>query len=91
MHQPDVAGVTIFWHRPTDDDLEVGFPVFPVADVAAIEADHDTALRDRQPGPISRTAVNEAGPFLRQFGLGIHGYTQSVLAQGLGIGAGCDR
>jgi hypothetical protein len=48
-------------------------------------------LRYRQLHPVSRTAINEAGPFLRQLCFGTLGQTQRVLAQGFGIGAGCDR
>ena len=91
MHQTDVAGVAVFGHRLADDDLEVGLPVFPVADVAAIEADHDTPLRNRQPCPVGRAAIDEAGPLLREFSLGTLGHTQHVLAQRGCVGAGRDR
>ena len=91
MHQTDVAGVTVFRHRLADDDLEIGLPVFPVAHIAAIEANHDATFRDGQLGPIRRAAVDEAGPLLPEFGLGTLGDAQSVLAQRGGVGAGRDR
>ena len=91
MHQTDVAGVTIFGHRLANDDLEIGLAVFPVAHIAAIEADHDATFRDGQPGPVRWTAIDEAGPLLPEFGLGTLGDTQGVLAQRGGVGTGHDR
>jgi hypothetical protein len=91
MHQTAISSVTIFWHRPANDDLEVRLAILPVTDIAAVKADDDAALRYRQLRPVSRTAINEAGPFLRQFCFGTLGHPQRVRAQGFGIGAGCDR
>jgi hypothetical protein len=75
MHQTDILSITIFRHRPADDDLEVGLAILPVADIAAVEANDDAALRDRQLRLVSRTAINEAGPFIRQFCFGTLGHT----------------
>src|SRR5208282_5215020 len=86
-----IAGVTVFGYRLTNDDLEIGLAVFPVAHIAAIEADHDATFRDGQPGPIRRAAIDEAGPLLSEFGLGALGHTQDVLAQRGGVGTRRDR
>jgi hypothetical protein len=59
MHQTDVTGVAIFGDRLANDNLEIGFSIVPVTYIAAIEANHDAAFRDGQPGPIRRTAINE--------------------------------
>ncbi len=91
MYQTDVAGVTIFWQRPADDDLEVGLPVFPVADIAAVKTDDDPSFRDRQLLPFRRAAVDEAGPFLPEFGFRALGHMQDMLAQCGGVRAGRDR
>src|SRR5258708_1220619 len=91
MHQTDVAGVTVFGYRLTDDDLEIGLWIVPVTYIAAVEADHDAAFRDRQPGPVRRTAINETGPLLLQFSFDALGDTQSGFAQRGGVGTGRDR
>jgi hypothetical protein len=91
VHQTDVAGVTVFRHRLADDDLEIGLAVFPVAHIAAIEANHDATFRDGQLGPVCRAAVDEAGPLLPELSLGTLGDTQSVLPQRGSVGTGHDR
>src|SRR4051812_48853058 len=74
MRQTNVAGVSIFGHRLPDNELEVRLPVLPVADIAAIKADHDASFRDGQLGPIRRAAINEAGPLFAKFGFGTLGH-----------------
>jgi hypothetical protein len=91
MHQTDVTGVPVFRYRLTDDDLEIGLSIVPITYIAAIEADHDAAFRDGQPGPIPRTTTDETRPLLPEFSLGALGHTQDMLAQGFGVGAGRDR
>jgi hypothetical protein len=80
MHQTDVAGVTVFGYRLTDDDLEIGLSIVPVTYIAAVETDHDAAFRDRQPGPVRRTAIDKTGPLLFQLSFDALGDTQSVFA-----------
>ena len=48
--------------------MRVSHPVVPVSDVAAVEADHDTALRERQPGLLCLAAVNIARSLVTQLG-----------------------
>ena len=91
MHQPDVTGATVFRYRLTDDDLEIGFSIFPIAHIAAVEADHDAAFRNGQPTPVRWTAINETRPLLLQLGFDSPGDTQGVFAQRGGVGAGRDR
>jgi hypothetical protein len=74
MRQTNVAGVSIFGHRLPDDEFEIGLPVLPVTDIAAIKADHDAPLRDGQLGPIRRAAIDEAGLLFAKFGFGMLGY-----------------
>ena len=52
MHQANVAGPAVVRHGPADDQLEVGLPVVPVPDVAAIQADDNPPFRDRQSGSL---------------------------------------
>ena len=91
MRQTDVAGVPVFGHRLPDDEFKVGLPVLPVADIAAIKADHDASFRDGQLGPVSRAAINKAGPLFAKFDFGTLGHMQDVLAQCGGVGTGRDR
>ena len=91
MYQTDVAGIALFGYRLPDDDLEIGFAIFPVTYITAIETDHDAAFRDGQRGPLRRTSFDEAALLLAQFGFGAFGDTESVLAQRVGVGTGRDR
>src|SRR5690349_22793447 len=59
--------------------------------IAAMEADHDAALRDRQRLPVCRTPIDEGGSLLRELGLAALGDSQDVLAQRRGVHAGADR
>ena len=80
MHQAEVARHAVLRHRAADDELEVAFPVIPVAGVAAVKSRHDAAFQGRQLGPLSLAAVDEAGPLVAQFGFCSFGHPQGMLA-----------
>src|SRR5689334_5779422 len=48
MHEAEVTRWAVLRQGAADDDLEVALSLDPVANIAAIEGDHDTTLRDRQ-------------------------------------------
>ena len=91
VHEAEIAGLAILRHRAADDDLEVAGLLAPVADVAAVQPDHDPPLRGRQLLPVGRAAVDEAGPLLAELGLGPLGDPQHVRADGAGVDRGPDR
>src|SRR6201996_2246710 len=76
MDQTDVAGIALFGYRLPDDNLEIGFAIFPVTYITAIETDHDAAFRDGQRGPLRRTSFDEAALLLAQFGFSAFGDTE---------------
>jgi hypothetical protein len=85
VHQAEVACVTILRHRPADDDLEVAGLLGPVADVAAVEPNHDPPLRVGEMAPVDRAAVDEARPLVAEFRLGPLGHPHHVFADGGGV------
>lgn len=87
VDEVDVSWCPIFRQRAADDQLEVGLPVRPVANIAAVGTDRDAALRDRQLCPVSRAAVDQARPLFAEFGLGTFRHPERVLAQGDGVRA----
>lgn len=91
MRQAQVARRTVFGHRAADDELEVALAIRPVAHVAAVDADDDAALRNRQGLPLRGAALDETGPLVTQFGFGALGDLQHMLAQRGGVRAGGDR
>src|SRR3954453_888711 len=88
MHEAEVARWAVLRQGAADDDLEVALPLDPVANIAAIEGDHDTTPRDRQRLPVRRTPVDEGESLLWELGLDALGDSQDVLAQRRGVHAG---
>ena len=48
LDQAEVTMLPILRHGLPDDDLEIDLPVFPTADVAAVDSDDDRPFRDRR-------------------------------------------
>ena len=53
---------SVLRHRPADDDLEIALPLVPVADIAAVETDHDAPVENRKVRPVPRRTVEAFAP-----------------------------
>src|SRR6185436_14338789 len=91
MHEAEVARGAVLRQGAADDDLEVALSLDPVTNIAAIEADHDTTLRDRQRLPVRRTPVDKGGSLLRELGLDALGDSPDLPAQRPRVHASADR
>ena len=70
VDETDVPRMTIFGQRAADDQLEVFLSVVAVADVSAIQADDDAAIRNGQVHPVARASIlHEGDSFFRQLPL----------------------
>lgn len=92
VNEADIAGIAVFGERTADDQFKILLPVAPIADIAAIQADDDTAVGNGQVHPVARTGIlHERDAFFRQFPLNPAGGPQRMLPDRRGVGAALDR